>query len=87
MEDARTYGHVGGLAVYDPATADGVGLNMTVMSYRDRLDFGLVGDRDQIDALWPLRRGLERALDDMEEMVCGTPPPAATEPSRSGVVP
>ena len=33
------------------AIADGVGLNMTVMSYRDRLDFGLVGDRDQIDDL------------------------------------
>ena len=23
MEDARTYGHVGGLAVYDPSTAPG----------------------------------------------------------------
>jgi diacylglycerol O-acyltransferase / wax synthase len=23
MEDARTYGHVGGLAIYDPSTAPG----------------------------------------------------------------
>ena len=53
------------------AIADGVGLNMTVMSYRDHLDFGLVGDRDQIDDLWPLMRGLERALDEMDELVCG----------------
>jgi diacylglycerol O-acyltransferase / wax synthase len=62
------------------AIADGVGLNMTVMSYRDRLDFGLVGDRDQIDDLWPLMRGLERALDEMEEMVCGKRP----APTRAG---
>jgi diacylglycerol O-acyltransferase len=47
------------------AIADGVGLNMTVMSYRDHLDFGLVADRDQIDDLWPLMAGLERALDAM----------------------
>jgi hypothetical protein len=51
------------------------------MSYRDRLDFGLVGDRDQIDDLWPLMRGLEKALDEMEEMVCGTPPAAQPAPS------
>jgi diacylglycerol O-acyltransferase len=63
------------------AIADGVGLNMTVMSYRDRLDFGLVGDRDQIADLWPLMRGLERALDEMEEIVCGKPAPG---PAPSG---
>ncbi len=68
------------------AIADGVGLNMTVMSYRDRLDFGLVGDRDQIDDLWPLMHGLQKALDDMERMVCGEPaaesePAPASEPS------
>jgi diacylglycerol O-acyltransferase len=64
------------------AIADGVGLNMTVMSYRDRLDFGLVGDRDQIDDLWPLMRGLEKALDEMEEIVCGKRPVAQPAPSR-----
>lgn len=53
------------------AIADGVGLNMTVMSYRQHLDFGLVGDRDQLGDLKPLMRGLERALDELEEIVCG----------------
>ena len=51
------------------AIADGVGLNMTVMSYRDHLDFGLVGDREQIDDLWPLIGGLERALGQLEEIL------------------
>jgi diacylglycerol O-acyltransferase / wax synthase len=51
------------------AIADGVGLNMTVMSYRDRLDFGLVADREQIDDLWPLLEGLERALEQLEEVL------------------
>jgi diacylglycerol O-acyltransferase / wax synthase len=67
------------------AIADGVGLNMTVMSYRDRLDFGLVGDRDQIDDLWPLMRGLEKALDEMEEMVCGKRPDAQPAPSSEHI--
>jgi diacylglycerol O-acyltransferase / wax synthase len=54
---------------------DGVGLNMTVMSYRDRMDFGIVSDRDQIDDVWPLMEGAARALDELEEAVAGRPAP------------
>jgi WS/DGAT/MGAT family acyltransferase len=50
---------------------DGVGLNMTVMSYRDRMDFGIVSDRDQIDDVWPLMRGAAAALDEFEHAVAG----------------
>ena len=34
--------------------ADGMGLNITVHSYEDRLDFGLVSDRDLVPDLWDL---------------------------------
>ncbi len=33
---------------------DGMGLNITVMSYCGRLDFGIVTDRDQMPDAWKL---------------------------------
>src|SRR5213075_915444 len=33
---------------------DGQGLNITVVSYLDRLDFGLIADRDLMPDLWDL---------------------------------
>jgi WS/DGAT/MGAT family acyltransferase len=45
---------------------DGVGLNMTVMSYLDRLDFGIVTDAGQIPDAWPFIDHLGQALDEME---------------------
>jgi WS/DGAT/MGAT family acyltransferase len=50
---------------------DGVGLNITVMSYLDHLDFGIVADRDQIDDTWALIDGLARALQELTEAVLG----------------
>ncbi|MEA2472488.1 MAG: diacylglycerol O-acyltransferase / wax synthase [Thermoleophilaceae bacterium] len=49
---------------------DGVGLNITVLSYRDHIDFGIVADREQIDDAWPLMRKLSEALDEIEEVIC-----------------
>jgi WS/DGAT/MGAT family acyltransferase len=51
---------------------DGVGLNITVLSYRDRLDFGIVADREQLDDGWPLMRKLAEALDEIEDTICGS---------------
>ena len=51
---------------------DGVGLNITVLSYRDHLDFGLVVDREQVDDAWPLMRKLSEALDEVEDAICGS---------------
>ncbi len=51
--------------------ADGVGLNITAMSYRDHIDFGIVADRNMIDDVWPLMEGVTRACGELEEEVCG----------------
>jgi WS/DGAT/MGAT family acyltransferase len=42
---------------------DGMGLNITVMSYRGHMDFGIVADRDQMADLWCLVDWLGDELD------------------------
>ena len=44
---------------------DGMGLNMTVMSYDGHMDFGIVADRDQMPDLWSI---LDRLRDSLEEL-------------------
>lgn len=44
---------------------DGMGLNITVMSYHGHLDFGIVADRDQMPDVWKLIDWLEDALDEL----------------------
>ena len=44
---------------------DGQGLNITVQSYLDTLDFGLVADRELVPDLWDL---LDAIIDDLESM-------------------
>jgi diacylglycerol O-acyltransferase len=66
---------------------DGVGLNMTVMSYRDHVDFGLVGDRELMGDAWPLMDGLEQSLDELCEVICKRRrpgPAAAQKPTHAG---
>jgi hypothetical protein len=48
---------------------DGVGLNITVLSYRDHIDVGVVADRDQVDDTWSMVEGIELALDELEAAV------------------
>jgi diacylglycerol O-acyltransferase / wax synthase len=50
---------------------DGVGLNITVMSYLDHLDFGIVADRDQVEDVWTLMDGLSSALEDLTGAALG----------------
>jgi diacylglycerol O-acyltransferase / wax synthase len=54
------------------AVLDGVGLNITVLSYRDHIDFGIIGDREQVDDTWSLVDGAQRALHELDELVCGS---------------
>ncbi|MGQ0434461.1 MAG: WS/DGAT/MGAT family O-acyltransferase [Microthrixaceae bacterium] len=46
---------------------DGSGLNMTVMSYLDQLDFGLLACPDVLDDVWSLADGLHAALAELVE--------------------
>jgi diacylglycerol O-acyltransferase / wax synthase len=45
--------------------ADGQGLNMTVQSYLDNLDFGLIACRELVPDLWTLCDGLEETMDEL----------------------
>ena len=44
---------------------DGMGLNITFMSYCGYLDFGLVADRDQMPDLWKMIDWLEESLEEL----------------------
>ena len=44
---------------------DGMGLNITVMSYCGHLDFGIVADREQMPDLWTMIDGLRASLDEL----------------------
>ena len=59
---------------------DGVGLNITVLSYQGRLDFGLVVDRDQVDDAWPMLDRLREGLDELDHVICGA---RRSRPSRA----
>jgi diacylglycerol O-acyltransferase len=48
------------------AVADGMGLNITVLSYEDRLDFAIVADREQVSDAWPLMDALGVALNELK---------------------
>jgi diacylglycerol O-acyltransferase len=74
------------------AIADGFGLNITVLSYLDHLDFGIVADRDRVPDAWPMIAGLREALDELLALVPRPKPraprtrqqhkPAAANPTR-----
>jgi diacylglycerol O-acyltransferase / wax synthase len=44
---------------------DGGGLNITVMSYLDSLDFGLLACPDVLPDVWQIAEGLQEALDEL----------------------
>lgn len=46
---------------------DGGGINMTVMSYLDSLDFGVLACPDLVGDVWSITEGLQQALDDLVE--------------------
>jgi diacylglycerol O-acyltransferase / wax synthase len=50
---------------------DGVGLNITCLSYLNHVDFGIVVDREMVDDAWPLMDAVTGALAELDEVVCG----------------
>lgn len=47
---------------------DGIGLNITVFSYQDSVEFGVVVDRDQIDDPWPILDALRAGLRELRDL-------------------
>jgi diacylglycerol O-acyltransferase / wax synthase len=60
---------------------DGMGLNITVMSYCGGLNFGIVADREQMPDVWSLSAWLHDALDELRAGPVPEDSPAATEPA------
>ena len=50
------------------AMLDGIGLNITVFSYEDSLEFGIVVDREQLDDPWPLLDALRAGFDELRDL-------------------
>ncbi len=61
---------------------DGMGLNITVMSYMDHMDFGIIADRQQIPDVWSFIGWLREELDALK-----APVPKAPAPSPQPVAP
>ena len=57
---------------------DGGGLNITVMSYLDHIDVGIVVDRDMVDDAWSFMDSMAQALDELKAAVL----PKEREPER-----
>lgn len=66
---------------------DGVGLNITVMSYRDSVDFGITADRASIPDAWPLMESIDRALDELRSMIQHPLPLPRTRPGARSRTP
>jgi diacylglycerol O-acyltransferase len=65
---------------------DGMGLNITVFSYQDSLEFGIVVDREHLDDPWPILDALRAALDELRELArlqASRPPVVSIRPTRS----
>jgi hypothetical protein len=48
---------------------DGVGLNITVISYLDHIDVGIIGDREQLEDPWAMVEGMQAALQEFQSLL------------------
>jgi WS/DGAT/MGAT family acyltransferase len=47
---------------------DGIGINITVMSYQDSLEFGIVVDRELVDDPWPILDAVSTGLNELRDL-------------------
>jgi diacylglycerol O-acyltransferase / wax synthase len=66
---------------------DGLGLNMTVFSYRDALEFGIIADREQLDDPWPLIAATQGALTELCELASVRNAAGADQHELTGATP
>jgi WS/DGAT/MGAT family acyltransferase len=66
---------------------DGGGLNMTVMSYEDHLDFGLLACPDLLDDVWSIADGLRDELDRLVKLAVERSTPKAARATRRTATP
>jgi WS/DGAT/MGAT family acyltransferase len=59
---------------------DGMGLNITVMSYCGQMNFGIVADREQMPDVWSLIQWLRDAVDELEPSDAVPSAPAVADP-------
>jgi WS/DGAT/MGAT family acyltransferase len=52
---------------------DGMGLNLTIISYQDRVDFGIVGDREEVPDVWFLADEVQHAYEELIELLPAAP--------------
>lgn len=58
METQTTHAHIGGVIM------PGLGLNISVLCYVDRMDFGFTVDPELVPAPWFMAEGIPRALEE-----------------------
>ena len=46
-----------------------MGLNLTILSYQDRIDFGIVGDREEVPDVWFLAEEVQHAFQELLDLV------------------
>ena len=63
------------------AIADGQGLNITVTSYRDHLDFGIIACRELVPDVWRFKELFAEALEELVKAAERTPQASGLEAS------
>ena len=63
-------------------TMEGVGLNITVFSYRDSIDFGFMVDRDRVPDVWNMADRVKDALVELQEAAAGLEGAPASQPKK-----